>query len=277
MSTCPTAHSDSARSPAPSCHPLTTPTTLLKASLPASTEESALSMRERKVVIRNTFIAVEPNPEEKRKQTGVQRLQTEPALPVSFRMGEDGIKEVITADQSEVKGGAHEQDSPCVHGSGYLADLRSMGSLRHRQGCCPEKRCYWYFTRHGCSRGWMCKHCHYCKPVEKEKRSRKPRGGVKERTKPEEPAAAASVRPSDGPPREKVWVPVQSSHQHSTARPSRFSTVSRSNTTPFSNSGRNHEGLRQGWTSSFLHPQHLNYQQNPYYTFREGSHRNHRK
>uniref|UniRef100_A0A0G4F9V2 Uncharacterized protein n=1 Tax=Chromera velia CCMP2878 TaxID=1169474 RepID=A0A0G4F9V2_9ALVE len=194
MSTCPTAYSDSARSPAFPFQPLTGVADAPMPYFPGGTEQSTIPMKDRKVVTKNTFITIEFHPQEQRRQTGIQRLQSEPAMPVSFGVGEDGKKELIDASSTtnNQQQGSEETSDPV--GSAYLADLRSIGSLRHKQGCCPEKRCYWHFSKQGCSRGWFCDHCHYCKPVSKtahDKGFKKAKEAVKEKRRREQLPAPA--------------------------------------------------------------------------------------
>jgi len=46
----------------------------------------------------------------------------------------------------------------------------NIGSLGHVEGfrCCPNKRCYWFYTERGCMRGKFCDHCHLCLPRDKK-------------------------------------------------------------------------------------------------------------
>uniref|UniRef100_A0A0G4I0T0 Uncharacterized protein n=1 Tax=Chromera velia CCMP2878 TaxID=1169474 RepID=A0A0G4I0T0_9ALVE len=85
-----------------------------------------------------------------------RRVKSEPALPVSQVLSEFGHR-VEKPDSDD-----EEQGQPDT----FVKSLRSVGSLYHQPGGnCKSRKCFWFFSRKGCDRGWLCPHCHYCAPM----------------------------------------------------------------------------------------------------------------
>uniref|UniRef100_A0A0G4FAU2 Uncharacterized protein n=1 Tax=Chromera velia CCMP2878 TaxID=1169474 RepID=A0A0G4FAU2_9ALVE len=99
------------------------------------------------------------------KRAAIPRSKSAAALPLTSVLNGKGQRELIDSDDKT------QRVSLCTH-SPHLEALRSIGSLGHKPGNCSGKRCYWFFSKQGCSRGWLCDHCHYCQPVSKAPREK---------------------------------------------------------------------------------------------------------
>uniref|UniRef100_A0A0G4IFZ7 Uncharacterized protein n=1 Tax=Chromera velia CCMP2878 TaxID=1169474 RepID=A0A0G4IFZ7_9ALVE len=108
-----------------------------------------------KLTYLNTFFHVQ-NLSQKDTKKNLLRSCTCPVYPVSVRFGLDGTR--VPVDEGDPS---------------FLQCLENIGSLHHRGGrACPIKRCYFAHTKKKCKKGWLCSHCHYCTPTEKDKQER---------------------------------------------------------------------------------------------------------
>uniref|UniRef100_A0A0G4IF25 C3H1-type domain-containing protein n=1 Tax=Chromera velia CCMP2878 TaxID=1169474 RepID=A0A0G4IF25_9ALVE len=126
--------------------------------------------RDCKVDLQNTFISVTPFYEVDRKKEFRRRMATLPALPVSVAFNDKGVLEQVEEGETDV---AESSEEMCK--SPFVQHLANVGSLEHRHGRCQRKRCYWFHTNKGCRKGWLCTHCHYCKPLPMTKGKKNPR------------------------------------------------------------------------------------------------------
>uniref|UniRef100_A0A0G4I2I9 C3H1-type domain-containing protein n=1 Tax=Chromera velia CCMP2878 TaxID=1169474 RepID=A0A0G4I2I9_9ALVE len=105
----------------------------------------------------NTFLHVQDLSQCDTKRRVLQRSRSLPPVPVSVRLGLDGIR---------------CPTEPSAGGS-FLQSMDNVGSLGHQEGRrCPVKRCYFAHTKKGCDKGWLCSHCHYCFATEKDREER---------------------------------------------------------------------------------------------------------